>query len=126
MNIKMREVLDILSDIEDVAVCDLTPEVLSLTISSLEQNVLRGMDAILFGSAGGPSLDAALAGALTPAAALAFLVMQMLFIPCVATVAAIRQETRSWAWTPTASTSPARWCGASASGCRRTPTRRTS
>lgn len=36
---------------------------------------------------------------LTPAAAIAFLVVQMLFIPCVATVAAIRQETRSWRWT---------------------------
>ncbi len=40
-----------------------------------------------------------LAGALTPAAALAFLVVEMLFIPCVATVAAIRQETGSWRWT---------------------------
>ncbi|NLE75213.1 MAG: hypothetical protein GX605_00495, partial [Chloroflexi bacterium] len=37
--------------------------------------------------------------ALTPAAALAFLATQMLFVPCVATVAAIRQETRSWKWT---------------------------
>ncbi len=32
-------------------------------------------------------------------AALSFLVVQMLFIPCIATVAAIKQETRSWAWT---------------------------
>ena len=31
--------------------------------------------------------------------ALAFLVMEMLFIPCVATVGAIRQETGSWRWT---------------------------
>jgi ferrous iron transport protein B len=38
-------------------------------------------------------------GVLTPAAALSFLAVQVLFIPCVATVAAIRQETRSWAWT---------------------------
>jgi ferrous iron transport protein B len=36
---------------------------------------------------------------LTPAAALAFLAVQMLFIPCVATVATIRQETGSWKWT---------------------------
>ena len=36
---------------------------------------------------------------LTPAAALAFLVVQVLFVPCVATVAAIRQETGSWRWT---------------------------
>jgi len=32
-------------------------------------------------------------------AALAFLVVQMLFVPCVATVAAMRQELRSWKWT---------------------------
>jgi ferrous iron transport protein B len=36
---------------------------------------------------------------LAPAAALSFLAMQMLFIPCVATVAIIRQETASWRWT---------------------------
>ena len=36
---------------------------------------------------------------MTPAAGLAFLVVTMLFIPCVATVAAIRQETASWKWT---------------------------
>ncbi len=36
---------------------------------------------------------------ITPAAALAFLVFQMLFIPCVGTVAAIHHETHSWKWT---------------------------
>ena len=41
----------------------------------------------------------ALGGVLTPAAALAFLAVQMLFIPCVATVATVRQETNSWKWT---------------------------
>jgi ferrous iron transport protein B len=40
-----------------------------------------------------------LAAAITPAAALAFLVIQVTFVPCVATVAAIHQETRSWKWT---------------------------
>jgi ferrous iron transport protein B len=61
---------------------------------------------VLFGSTG-PSTngseaagtDVALARALTAEAALAFLVVQMLFIPCVGTVAAIRQETKSWGWT---------------------------
>ncbi len=36
---------------------------------------------------------------MTPVAMLAFLVFQILFIPCVGTVAAIKQETRSWKWT---------------------------
>lgn len=41
----------LLSDIEDVALCDLTPAVLAQAVSSLENNVLRGMDAIHIGSA---------------------------------------------------------------------------
>ncbi len=45
------------------------------------------------------NLAAALSRAIVPAAALSFLVVQVLFIPCVATVGAIRQETRSWKWT---------------------------
>jgi len=40
-----------------------------------------------------------LQAAVTPASALSFLVVNMLFVPCVATVAAIRQETGSWRWT---------------------------
>ncbi|HSR29906.1 MAG TPA: hypothetical protein VLY63_05020 [Anaerolineae bacterium] len=54
----------------------------------------------MYGSrAEGSSPTAGLGAALTPAAALAFLVVQMLFIPCVATVATIRQATNSWRWT---------------------------
>lgn len=41
----------LLADIEDAAICDLTPEVLAQSIVSLETNVLRGMDAIHVGSA---------------------------------------------------------------------------
>jgi len=41
----------------------------------------------------------ALKTVMTPAAMLAFLVFQILFIPCVGTVAAIQQETHSWKWT---------------------------
>lgn len=41
----------LLADIEDAAICDLTPEVLAHSIASLETNVLRGMDAIHIGSA---------------------------------------------------------------------------
>lgn len=41
----------LLADIEDAAICDLTPAVLAQSISSLETNALRGMDAIHIGSA---------------------------------------------------------------------------
>ncbi len=58
---------------------------------------------VLFGGsaaagAAGASLAVRVAGVLTPAAAAAFLVFQMTFVPCVATVAAIKQESRSWRW----------------------------
>lgn len=41
----------LLADIEDAAICDLTPAVLAQAVSCLENNVLRGMDAIHIGSA---------------------------------------------------------------------------
>jgi len=55
---------------------------------------------VLFGTGGSEAgLRAILRATLTPAAALAFLVTQMLFIPCVVTVSVIKQETNSWRWT---------------------------
>jgi len=43
-------------------------------------------------------LATVLAGQVSQASGLAFMVVTMLFIPCVATLAAMRQETRSWKW----------------------------
>jgi ferrous iron transport protein B len=47
----------------------------------------------------GEALKTNLAGLLTPAAAVSFMVLQMLFIPCASSVATIWQETRSGRWT---------------------------
>lgn len=44
------------------------------------------------------SLTQQIALVLTPAAGLAFMVVQMLFVPCIATMAVIKQETASWKW----------------------------
>ncbi len=44
----------------------------------------------------GQALTAILPTLVTPAAGLAFLVVQMLFIPCAGTISAIRSETGSW------------------------------
>ena len=41
----------LMADIEDAALCDLAPAVLAQAVSCLENNVLRGMDAIHIGSA---------------------------------------------------------------------------
>ena len=55
---------------------------------------------VLFGTANnGVELTSALTTAITPMAALSFLIVAMLFIPCASTMATIRQETRSWKWT---------------------------
>jgi len=53
---------------------------------------------ILYSAESELGLATQIASSLSPAAALAFLVIQMTFIPCVATVAAIKQET-GWRWT---------------------------
>ncbi|MCX7840855.1 MAG: ferrous iron transport protein B [Anaerolineae bacterium] len=54
---------------------------------------------ILFGADAESGLAESLAGTLSVATALAFMTVQVLFIPCVATFAAMRQETGSWRWT---------------------------
>jgi ferrous iron transport protein B len=70
-----------------------------LTSFVRKENVIATIG-VLYGSAqGGANLGEALRAALTPAAALSFLVVQMLFIPCVATLASMWRETRSWRWT---------------------------
>ncbi len=64
-----------------------------------KENVIATLGVLYDASEHNGAFAAALRSALSPAAALAFLAAQMLFVPCVATVAAIRQETRSWRWT---------------------------
>jgi len=68
-----------------------------LTSFLAKENTIASL-AVLYG-AGQSDLAGALSAAITPAAALSFLVAQMLFVPCAATVAVIWQETRSWSWT---------------------------
>jgi ferrous iron transport protein B len=54
---------------------------------------------VLFGAGEGTGLAGTLAAAFPAPAGLAFLVVQMLFVPCVATVAVVRQESGTWRWT---------------------------
>ena len=54
---------------------------------------------VLFGSSADGGLATVLASTFSSATALSFLVVTMLFIPCLATVAVIRQETNSIKWT---------------------------
>jgi len=54
---------------------------------------------VLFGSSPAGNLSQVLTASFSTASALSFQVVTMLFIPCMATVAAVRQETGSWRWT---------------------------
>jgi len=54
---------------------------------------------VLFGNSPGAGLAESLSATFSQASALSFLVVTMLFIPCMATVAVTRQETNSWRWT---------------------------
>src|SRR6266511_941631 len=54
---------------------------------------------VLFGSSPNAGLAQTLTSTFSTASALSFLVVTMLFIPCMASVAVIRQETNSWRWT---------------------------
>lgn len=54
---------------------------------------------ILYGSTAQTGLAQTLASQVPPASALSFIAATMLFIPCAATIAVMRQETGSWRWT---------------------------
>jgi len=62
-----------------------------------KENIIATLG-VLYGSSAETGLSAVLASIYSPATALAFLVVSVLFIPCAGTVAAIRQETNTWRW----------------------------
>jgi ferrous iron transport protein B len=70
------------------------PVIVALLTSFVAKENTIATLGVLYGN-----FEVALPALLSGPAALAMLVVQMLFIPCVATVAAMKQETRSWAWT---------------------------
>jgi ferrous iron transport protein B len=71
-----------------------------LTSFVAKEQTIATLGVILGTSGGGDAaLKASLGHIMVPAAAVSFIALQMLFIPCASSVAAIRQETRSWRWT---------------------------
>jgi ferrous iron transport protein B len=70
-----------------------------LTSVVAKENTIATLGILFQAGQPGSSLAAGLAATVKPAAALAFLVVQMSFVPCVATIATIKQETHSWKWT---------------------------
>jgi len=54
---------------------------------------------VLYGRTAEMGLLETISSTYSPAVGLSFMVVTLLFIPCVATVAVIKQETDSWKWT---------------------------
>ncbi len=74
------------------------PMLALLTSVVAKENAVATLGVLYRAGEGAEALAGALRANLSPAGGLAFLVAEMLFIPCVATVAVIRQETGSWRW----------------------------
>ncbi|MCS7220270.1 MAG: ferrous iron transport protein B [Anaerolineae bacterium] len=69
-----------------------------LSSFAAKENTIATLGILYRSAGGGGELAQQVASVLTPAGALSFLAVQMLFIPCAATMATIRQETSSWRW----------------------------
>ena len=72
----------------------------ALTFGIIAKEIVVGTLGVLYGT--GEDADALvvrLQTAMTPLAAYAFMVVTLIYVPCVATVAAIKRETASWRWT---------------------------
>jgi ferrous iron transport protein B len=70
-----------------------------LTSFLAKENAIATLGVLFGADAAQGGLAATLSARVPPAAGVAFLTVTMLFIPCAATVAAMRQETASWRWT---------------------------
>jgi ferrous iron transport protein B len=70
----------------------------ALVFGLLAKEVVVGTLGVLYGVEE-EGLTAAIAQSWTPLSAYAFMVMTLIYIPCVAAIGAIRRETNSWGWT---------------------------
>jgi ferrous iron transport protein B len=70
-----------------------------LTSFVAKENTIVTLGVLLRDGGIGDGLRVAINNAMTPLAALAFLAIQMLFIPCIATVAVMKKEIGNWRWT---------------------------
>jgi ferrous iron transport protein B len=70
----------------------------ALIFGILAKETVVGTLGVVYG-AEGDALIQAIRQHFTPLSAYAFMVMTLIYIPCVAAIAAIRRETNSWKWT---------------------------
>lgn len=70
----------------------------ALLFGIVAKEVVVGTLGLIYG-VGGAGLTATIALNWTPLSAYAFMVMTLVYVPCVATIGAIKRETNSWGWT---------------------------
>lgn len=70
----------------------------ALIFGIVAKEVVVGTLGLIYGVRGA-GLTAAIASNWTPLSAYAFMVMTLVYVPCVATIGAIKRETNSWGWT---------------------------
>ena len=70
----------------------------ALIFGILAKEIVVGTLGTLYGGENG-SLASAISQHFTPLSAYAFMVMSLVYIPCIATIGVIRRETNSWKWT---------------------------
>jgi len=72
----------------------------ALFFGFIAKEIVVGTFGVLYGTGEDEeALTAKLQTAMTPLAAYAFMVVTLIYVPCVATIAAIKKETASWKWT---------------------------
>lgn len=64
-----------------------------------KESVIGTMGLIYAGVEEGPELVTAIQGIFTPLSAISFMVMSLLYTPCLVALGAIKRETNSWKWT---------------------------
>ena len=79
---------------EPLGITDWKP-IVALIFGALAKEVVVGTLGALYGT-GEEGLERALAQTFTPESALAYMVFTLLYVPCVATIAAIKQESGGW------------------------------
>ena len=66
----------------------------------MAKEIVVGTFGVLYGTGEDTeALTARLQTAMTPLAAYAYMVATLIYVPCIATIAAIKRETASWRWT---------------------------
>ncbi len=72
----------------------------ALFFGFIAKEIVVGTFGVLYGTGEDEeALTAKLQDAMTPLAAYAFMVVTLIYVPCIATVAVIKKETGSWKWT---------------------------